>query len=48
MSFGQDYNIFDDLNELKRMIGSLENYLQKNDLYGSVGGGFLTGGTRQA
>ncbi len=45
MSFGQDYNIFDDLNELKRMIGSLENYLKGRDLYGSVGGGFLTGGS---
>lgn len=45
MSFGQQYNIFDDLNALKRMIGSLENYLEGNDIYGSVGGGFLTGGT---
>ena len=45
MSFGQNYNIFDDLDTLKRLIGSLEGYLKGNDLYGSVGGGFLTGGS---
>lgn len=45
MSFGQNYNLFSDLNELERMIGSLEGYLKSNNLYGSVGGGFLTGGT---
>lgn len=45
MSFGTSYNVFSDLNELERMIGSLDGYLRRDELYGSVGGGFLTGGS---
>lgn len=43
MSFGT-YNLHTDLNELKNMIGSLPTYLKGDQLYGSVGGGFFTGG----
>lgn len=45
MSFGTNYNITTDLNELKRMINSFEDYLRRNELYGTIGGGFLTGGS---
>ncbi|MEO0561925.1 MAG: hypothetical protein AAF125_07420 [Chloroflexota bacterium] len=44
MSFGENYNIFTDLNELERMVRSLKDYLKSNQLYGSIGGGFFTGG----
>jgi hypothetical protein len=44
MPFGQTYNATDDLSELKQMLSSFENYLKGSNLYGSVGGGFLTGG----
>ncbi len=44
MPFGQTYNASDDLNELQRMLNYFESYLKGNKLYGSVGGGFLTGG----
>ncbi|MEL7236509.1 MAG: hypothetical protein AAGK74_18540 [Chloroflexota bacterium] len=44
MSFGKNYSLFTDLNQLESMIRSLESYLKGSELYGSVGGGFLTGG----
>jgi hypothetical protein len=44
MSYGQDYNIFNDLHDLERMVGSLKDYLKSNDIYGSIGGGIFTGG----
>lgn len=44
MSFGQNYNIFDDLHELQQMTKSLRGYLRRNDLYGNIGGGIFTGG----
>lgn len=44
MSFGQNYNIFNDLHDLEKLVGSLEGYLKSNQLYGSVGGGIFTGG----
>ena len=43
MSFGA-YNLQTDLQELKNMIASLPTYLKGDQLYGSVGGGFFTGG----
>lgn len=44
MSYGNSYNIFEDLNVLKRMLDSFERYLRSNDVYGSVGGGLFTVG----
>lgn len=43
MSFGQNYNIFNDLHELQQMTGALKGYLRRDALYGTVGGGFFTG-----
>ncbi|MFZ4827786.1 MAG: hypothetical protein ACOYLB_10555 [Phototrophicaceae bacterium] len=43
MSFGA-YNLHTDLQELKNMVDSLPTYLKGDQLYGSVGGGFFTGG----
>lgn len=43
MSFGMQYNLFDDLHELQQMVNGLERYLKSDVLYGSVGGGILTG-----
>lgn len=45
MTFGKQYSLFSDLNELEKMIGELPRYLKGRELYGSIGGGFLTGGT---
>jgi hypothetical protein len=44
MTFGKNYNLFNDLNHLERMVNSLSGYLNSNQLYGSIGGGFFTGG----
>ena len=45
MSFGKQYSLFNDLTELEKMVNSLETYLKGDELYGSIGGGFFTGGT---
>ena len=45
MSFGQNYNIFNDLHELQQMTQSLKGYLRRDDLYGTIGGGIFTGGS---
>ncbi|MEM6528676.1 MAG: hypothetical protein AAF653_10300 [Chloroflexota bacterium] len=45
MSFGKNYSLFTDLNQLESMVRSLEGYLKGSELYGSIGGGFLTGGS---
>jgi hypothetical protein len=44
MSFGQNYNIFNDLHELQQMTRGLKTYLNRDELYGTVGGGVFTGG----
>ncbi len=44
MSFGQNYNIFNDLHELQQMTKSLKGYLNRDELYGTIGGGIFTGG----
>lgn len=39
------YSLRTDLNDLDKMIDSLPGYLKSDQLYGSIGGGFFTGGT---
>lgn len=43
MSFGQNYNIYNDLHELQQMTKSLASYLRRDELYGNIGGGIFTG-----
>jgi hypothetical protein len=43
MSYGQNYNIFDDVHQLEKMVGAFRGYLKGSELYGSVTGGFLMG-----
>lgn len=45
MSFGKSYDIASDLSILEKMVSSFESYLKGGELYGNIGGGFLTGGT---
>lgn len=40
-----NYNLEQDLNEAKRMAEGLEAYVLGDQVYGSVGGGFFTGGS---
>lgn len=44
MSFGKNYQHATDLDDLQRIARSFASYLKGNELYGSVGGGFITGG----
>lgn len=44
MSYGKNYSITNDLHELEQMLRSFESYLKGDQIYGSVGGGFFTGG----
>ncbi|MFZ4814340.1 MAG: hypothetical protein ACOYL5_07385 [Phototrophicaceae bacterium] len=44
MPYGTQYDIFNDLTDLEQMVRALPNYLRGNQLYGSIGGGFFTGG----
>lgn len=44
----KEYSVAQDLKETQAFIDSLEGYLQQDQLYGSVGGGFFTGGRMPA
>lgn len=39
-----NYSLAGDLNEAKKMAGGLEAYIQTDQIYGTVGGGFFSGG----
>jgi hypothetical protein len=40
-----NYSIASDLNEAKKMADGLEDYIQTEPIYGTVGGGFFSGGS---
>lgn len=44
----KDYSIAEDLKETEAFVDSLDGYLQQDQLYGSVGGGFFTSGRMPA
>lgn len=45
MSYGKNYNIYTDINDLQRMVRALKGYLKGDELYGTLGGGIFTGGS---
>jgi hypothetical protein len=44
----KEYSVAQDLKETQAFVESLEGYLQQDQLYGSAGGGFFTGGRMPA
>lgn len=44
MAYGKNYRRSTDFDDLARLMRSFEGHLQTDQVYGSVGGGFLTGG----
>ena len=40
-----NYSLAGDLNEAKKMADGLEQYIQTDQIYGTVGGGFFSGGS---
>lgn len=40
-----NYSLASDLNEAKKMADGLEDYIQTEPIYGTVGGGFFSGGS---
>ena len=44
----KEYSLAQDLKETQAFVESLDSYLQQDQLYGSVGGGFFTGGRMPA